>query len=59
MYKNFESTKARNLKFGDMIRLYMKLCTCVFGAVRSHGLRKGPKTCDVSCYFKKWLKVIS
>ena len=29
--KNSEATKARNLKFGDMINLYMKLRTYIFG----------------------------
>ena len=36
--KNSETTKARNLKFGDMISLYMKLCTSNFGGATSLGL---------------------
>ena len=28
--KNSTTTKAGNWKFGDMISLYMKLCTCIF-----------------------------
>ena len=32
--KNSETTKARKLKFEDMIRLYMKLFTCIFEALR-------------------------
>ena len=37
--KNSETTKARNLNFGQMIRsLYKKLCTCSFGGATSRGL---------------------
>ena len=32
--KNSESTKPRNLKLGQMISLYIKLCTCNFGGTR-------------------------
>ena len=35
--KNSETTKAMYLKFGDMISLRMKLCTCSFGVATSHG----------------------
>ena len=34
--KNFQTTKATNLKFGQMISLNMKLCTCNFGGVTLH-----------------------
>ena len=37
-YKNSEVTKARNLKFGQIISLYMKLCTCILGGAMSCGL---------------------
>ena len=37
-YNNSKTTKARNLKFGQMISVYMKLCTCNFGGVTSRGL---------------------
>ena len=40
MYKKSETTKARNLKFGDIISLYMKLCSGIFGSAKSHGLGK-------------------
>ena len=36
--KNSETTKARNLKFGQMIGLYMDLRHCNFGGVTSRGL---------------------
>ena len=36
--KNFETTKARNLKLGQMISLNMKLRTRNFGGVTSRGL---------------------
>ena len=36
--KNSETTKARNLKFGQMISLYMKLCICNFEGTTSRGL---------------------
>ena len=36
--KNAETTKARNLKFGQMMILYMKLCACNVGGATSHGL---------------------
>ena len=36
--KNSKITKARNLKFGQMISLNMKLCTCNFGGATSCGL---------------------
>ena len=45
LFKNFfrrckdsETTTARKFKFGDMISLYMKLCTCIFGGATSSGL---------------------
>ena len=34
--KNSKTTKAINLKFGDIISLYMKLCTCIFGGAIHH-----------------------
>ena len=37
-HKNSETTKARNLKFGQMIGIYMDLCTCNFGGATSRGL---------------------
>ena len=37
-HKNSETTKARNLKFGQMIGLYMDLGTCNFGGAMSRGL---------------------
>ena len=37
-HKNSETTKARNLKFGQMIGLYMDLGTCNFGGATSRGL---------------------
>ena len=37
-HKNSETTKARNLKLGQMIGLYMDLCTCNFGGATSRGL---------------------
>ena len=36
--KNSKTRKARNLKFGDMISLYMKLCACNFGGATSRAL---------------------
>ena len=36
--KNSETTKARNLKFGQMIGLYMDLRDCNFGSATSRGL---------------------
>ena len=39
-YKNSETTKARNLKFKNMISLYMKLSTWIFGGVTFRGLRQ-------------------
>ena len=36
--KNSETTKARNLRFGQMISLYMKLCACNFEGATSRGL---------------------
>ena len=36
--KNAKNTKARNLKFGQMISLYMKLCAYNFVGAMSHGL---------------------
>ena len=38
--KNFETTKAGNLKFGDMISLRTKVRTCNFGGATSRGLGK-------------------
>ena len=37
-YKYSKTTKARNLKFGHIISLYMNLCPCSFGGAKSHGL---------------------
>ena len=37
-HKNSETTKARNLKFGQMIGLYMDLRPCNFGGATSRGL---------------------
>ena len=50
--KNFETTKARNWKFGDMISLYMKMCTCSFGVAKQSW---APATCmqNSGRYFKK------
>ena len=36
--KNSETIKAKNLKFGDLISLYMNLCTCNFGGATSRAL---------------------
>ena len=36
--KNSEINRARNLKFGQMISPYLKLCTRNFGGVTSRGL---------------------
>ena len=36
--KTPQTQKARNLKFGQMISLYMKLCACNFGGATSRGL---------------------
>ena len=36
--KNSETTTARNLKFGQMIGLYMDLRCCSFGGATSRGL---------------------
>ena len=36
--KNSETTKARNLKFGQMISLYMNLRASNFGGAMSRGL---------------------
>ena len=33
-----KTTKARNSKFGQMISLYMNLCTCKFGGATSRGM---------------------
>ena len=38
MYNNSKTTKARNLKFRDMLSLYMKLSTCILGGARFRGL---------------------
>ena len=38
--KNSETTKARNLKFGQMIGLYMDLRHCNFGGATSRGLEQ-------------------
>ena len=38
--RNSKTTKARKLKFGDMISPYMKLYTCIFGGATSRGLRQ-------------------
>ena len=46
MYNNSETTKARNLKFRDMLSLDMKLSTCILGGARLRGLGKEPETCD-------------
>ena len=40
MYKTFEITTARNLKFGDIISLYIKLCSSIFGGTKLCGLGK-------------------
>ena len=37
-HKNSETTKARNLKFGQMISLYTNLRHCNFGGATSRGL---------------------
>ena len=37
-----KSTKARNLKFGQIINLYMSLCTCNFGGATLRGLGHMP-----------------
>ena len=37
-----KTTKARNLKFGQIINLYMNLCTCNFGGATSRGLGHRP-----------------
>ena len=37
-HKNSKITKARNLKFGQMIGLFMDVCTCNFGGATSRGL---------------------
>ena len=37
--KKSQTTKARNLIYEDVISLYMKLCTCIFGGTTSRGLR--------------------
>ena len=36
--KYSKTTKARNLKFGQMISLCMNLCPCNFGGAMSRGL---------------------
>ena len=36
--KNFETTKVRNLKFGDMRSLKMRLCTSIGGVTTSRAL---------------------
>ena len=38
--KNSETTKARNLKFGQMISLYMNLRPSNFGGTTSRGLEQ-------------------
>ena len=38
MMKNSKTTKAGNLKFGDMISLYMKFCAFIFEDATSCGL---------------------
>ena len=38
--KSSKITKARNLKYGDMVSLYIKLRTCIFGGARWRGLRE-------------------
>ena len=48
--KNSKTTKGRSLKFGQMISLYMKLCTCIFEA-SSVVWTDGPKTCDNEIYY--------
>ena len=51
--KNFDTTKARNLNFGQMISIYMKLCTCNFRGATSRGLgHMHPKL--VIAKFIKW-----
>ena len=37
-----KTTKARNLKFGQVINLYMNLCICNFGGAMSRGLGHMP-----------------
>ena len=37
-FKNSKTTKAKNRKFGQMISLYMKLCTCIVGGATLRGL---------------------
>ena len=36
--KNSETTKATNLKFGQMINPFMKVCACNFGGATLRGL---------------------
>ena len=51
--KNFETTYARNLKFGNMRSLHMKLSTCIFGGATSRCLgQMHPKL--VIAKFIKW-----
>ena len=51
--KNSETTKTRNLKFGQMIGLYMDLRHCNFGGATSRGLgHMHPKL--VTAKFMKW-----
>ena len=60
MYNNSETTKARNLKFRDMLSLYMKLSTCILRGARLRDLGKEPETSDPkNLIFKKWLKLMS
>ena len=37
-HKNSKTIIARNLKLGDMVSLYMKLRTCIFGGATSRSL---------------------
>ena len=51
--KNSKTTKARNLKFGQIIGLYMDLCHCNFGGATSRGLgHMHPKL--MTAKFIKW-----
>ena len=48
--KNSETTKARNLKFGQMIGLFMDYHHCNFEGAKSRGLgQMHPKLVTVKC----------
>ena len=59
-HKNYETTKARNLKFGQMIGLYMDLRPCKFGGATLSGLgHMHPKSGQLPPTFQNYFTALN